>query len=424
VSALPPGWSWVTLNDLKADVPGAITDGPFGSHLTSAHYSAAGARVVRLQNIGDGKFNDAKAFIPTEHYEALRKHAVQPGDLLVASLGDELPRACLAPPGLGPAIVKADCIRVRLGPDVDPRWVLYAMQTPHVRRWAAEQLHGVGRLRLGLKVIRALPMPLAPLEEQRTIVGLLEDHLSRLDQAIRSADAAHARTRLLLPALIERAVRTAGGAWSPLADHVAEVKNGVFVSRASAVPDGVPILRIGSVRPLHLDLTDLRYSSRSQDDLARANALLRGGDLLFTCYNGNPRFVGACVVVPEGLDALTYPDKLIRVRVRDHVDPTFLAYACSVGKGRAQIQRAVKTTSGQAGISGKDLRAVEVPMPSLQAQRAAVRDVERGLDALPSLTEGLARVRLREAALRRRLFAAAFSGELSSDDAALEGSYV
>lgn len=174
-------WPVRRLGELAAPEKGAITDGPFGSNLTSAHYTDDGPLVVRLQNIGDGVFNRAPAHISNEHFRALQKHEVLPGDLLVASLGEGLPRACITPSDLGPAIVKADCIRVRLARDIDARWVSYAMQRPEARRWAVDRLHGVGRPRLGLKLIRDIPIPTPPLEEQLRIVDLLEDHLSHVE---------------------------------------------------------------------------------------------------------------------------------------------------------------------------------------------------------------------------------------------------
>ena len=195
------------LNDLQSEKPRAITDGPFGSNLARAHYTASGPRVVRLQNIGDGVFNDARAHISQAHFETLRTHEVLPGDLLVASLGEVLPRACLAPASLGPAIVKADCIRVRLSRDVDPRWVMYSLQRPQVRSWADDHRHGVGRPRLGLKVIRQIPVPLPPLDEQRRIVEILEDHLSRLDAAESYLTSAIAKTDAMYRGVLQSAIR-------------------------------------------------------------------------------------------------------------------------------------------------------------------------------------------------------------------------
>jgi hypothetical protein len=63
MSDLPTGWTWATLEELLAVEDRAITDGPFGSKLASRHYTMSGARVIRLQNIGDCIFNDERAYI-------------------------------------------------------------------------------------------------------------------------------------------------------------------------------------------------------------------------------------------------------------------------------------------------------------------------------------------------------------------------
>jgi hypothetical protein len=113
VDAVPCGWRLATLNELLAHIPNAIVDGPFGSNLKTEHYTSGGPRVIRLQNVGDGEFVDTPAHISAEHFEELRKHEAHGGDLIIALLGNELPRACVVPPDIGPAIVKADCVRLR-----------------------------------------------------------------------------------------------------------------------------------------------------------------------------------------------------------------------------------------------------------------------------------------------------------------------
>ena len=166
---LPEGWEIKTLGDLVSD-KADIVDGPFGSNLKSAHYTESGARVIRLQNIGFGEFREADAFISLDHYATLEKHNVSQGDLLFSSLGENLPRACLAPDLGGPAIVKADCIRVRLSDSVNSRFVLHSTQRPEANSWANEQMHGMGRPRLGLGKIRGFPVPFPPQAEQERIV--------------------------------------------------------------------------------------------------------------------------------------------------------------------------------------------------------------------------------------------------------------
>ena len=128
MTEVPLGWATVTVGEV-AD----LADGPFGSNLKTAHYTDDGPRVVRLQNIGEGTFRDEHAHIAEEHYDQLIKHAVQAGDIVAASLGENAPRACLVPAWLGPAIVKADCIRIRALDGIEPAFLMWMLNSPPVR---------------------------------------------------------------------------------------------------------------------------------------------------------------------------------------------------------------------------------------------------------------------------------------------------
>ncbi|WP_330338528.1 restriction endonuclease subunit S [Streptomyces sp. NBC_00557] len=197
-------------------------------------------------------------------------------------------------------------------------------------------------------------------------------------------------------------------------DDVAEsVRNGIFVSRPGTEPNGVPILRIGAVRPLRLDLSDLRYSGESAEDLRAGDRLALPGDLLFTRYNGNPELVGACAVVPPAAPTLTYPDKLIRVRVdRRLAVPQFLAYAFSWQETRAQVREHVKTSAGQAGIAGGELKKIRLPLPPLEEQRRIVAVLDEHLAQLVR-AQDLLRSNLRKlSAYGDRLLLQAGTGQL------------
>jgi len=203
---LPPGWTWVPVGDLVAR-PRDLTDGPFGSNLKTEHYRDSGPRVIRLQNIGEGRFIDDEAHISTEHFARLRKHDATHGDIVVAMLGLDLPRACLVPPSLGPAIVKADCVRLR--PDdrvIDGRYAVAALNSPAVRRQAEQLVHGVGRPRLGLKWFRDLRVPLAPPAEQRRLVDAIDSYLSRLDAGVASLEAAQRKLKAYRASVLKAAV--------------------------------------------------------------------------------------------------------------------------------------------------------------------------------------------------------------------------
>ena len=321
----------------------ALTDGPFGSNLKTSHYVDEGPRVIRLQNIGDGVFRDERAHITPQHFEQLTKHHVQHGDVVVASLGENPPRACLVPLWLGPALVKADCIRARPADAIEAPYLMWMLNSPPVRAQAATRVKGVGRPRLGLGGIRQLEIPLPPQNEQRRIVTAIEEHLSRLDAADASLAAALRRLDALRAASLAAAVN---GSWpvSLLGELIVSLRNGVFVSRPAVDPPGTAIFRISAVRPLQLDVDDVRYAPLDAPDY-----LVSEGDLLFTRYSGNPDLVGACAVVPRLPRPTLHPDKLIRVVVdRDKVEPAFIQIACATGRSRDEIRTRRKTTAGQS----------------------------------------------------------------------------
>lgn len=179
---LPNGWTWATVEQLAAPELNSITDGPFGSNLKTEHYTSSGPRVIRLQNIGDGVYVDEEAHITQEHFERLRKHRVFANDVVIAGFGENPPRSCVIPESLGPAIVKADCIRFKPHSDVLSKYVNAALNSDPVRKRTKGMVHGVGRPRLNLGEIKSIVLPLPPLAEQTRIVAEVERRLSVVEE--------------------------------------------------------------------------------------------------------------------------------------------------------------------------------------------------------------------------------------------------
>ena len=101
---LPQQWGVRPLGELCV----SAIDGPFGSNLKTEHYTDNGCRVIRLQNIGIGEFDDSdKVFISQSHYQSLEGYSLGEGDVVLASMGDEswpAGRCCRIPRQVLPAI--------------------------------------------------------------------------------------------------------------------------------------------------------------------------------------------------------------------------------------------------------------------------------------------------------------------------------
>lgn len=305
----------------------------------------------------------------------------------------------------GPSWVNNHAHVLRAAPGLTTnRFLKYALDHVPYR----EYVNGTTRLKLTQKSMRAMRLPLPPPAEQERIVAAIEEYFSRLDAAEASFDRALRGAQCLSAALFESAL---AGPWRtvPLDDVLLSLQNGLFVSRPKIGPPGIPIYRISAVRPLALNVNNVRYAPEGLDG-AEAYRVARH-DLLFTRYSGNPSYVGACAVVPKTGVGVLHPDKLIRGVVdREQALPEWVALAVSSRSGRSEIEKRLKTTAGQVGIAGSQLKSVRIPLPPLEVQEQRLVKWREGSEHTARLRAALAGSSQRSQVLRRAVLAAAFSG--------------
>lgn len=187
----------------------SITDGPFGSSLTSSHYRDFGARVIRLGNVGINEFrNDDRAFISLAYAQELSAHAAVHGDVVIAGLGDDrmpLGRAAVLPE-IGPAIVKADCYRVRTNDMVQADYLAWALSAPQTRSQFMLLSRGATRSRLNTRVVQQVRIPVPTLDVQQEITADWRggrDRLRNLEAAVQeSIDTSSERRSALITAAV------------------------------------------------------------------------------------------------------------------------------------------------------------------------------------------------------------------------------
>lgn len=451
MSDLPPGWVYTTLEEILAVEDRAITDGPFGSKLATRHYTSSGARVIRLQNIGDCMFNDERAYISLDYFEELRAHEVRSGDLVIASLGQDLPRACIIPALDEPAIVKADCVRVRIHPEIDKKWVLYALSAPQTRQRAESRIRGVGRPRLGLGEIRKLPIPLPPLSEQRRIAATLEDHLSRLEAGGSLIKSLITRSIRLRKATLKSAVRgTNGNRERDFEDAVTSAQN----IRPSArfdhrelhpLPKGwtwvaaeevcttiacggtpraelmhsqygdVPFLKVYNLTQHgYIDFTVRpTFIDRETHDGQLRRSKVFPGDVL-TNIVGPP--LGKTVVVPDSYPEWNINQAIVVFRAGARLSPNWLALVLQAPSVLRRLQSTARATAGQFNIALSTCRSLPIPLPPAAEQDQITETVRQTLYAVTGAEQGINFCRAREGHLRRGLLAEAYAGRLVPQD--------
>ena len=190
------------------------------------------------------------------------------------------------------------------------------------------------------------------------------------------------------------------------------IRNGISVKPDEVGP--LEIFRISAVRPMEFDLNDCRRITDS--DGSMESYRLNYGDLVFTRYSGSRAHVGVSAMY-RGDGTHVYPDKLIRCEINSNlIDAAYLEAATNCGESRAHLEARIRTTAGQSGVSGNDIKAIPVPICSPAEQAEIVRILNARLEAAKVLAAEIDARIARAEVLRQSILKKAFSGQLVEQD--------
>lgn len=206
-----------------------------------------------------------------------------------------------------------------------------------------------------------------------------------------------------------------GWAWASVDQVTSHFGNGL--SKKPVLEENeFPILRISAARAMKVSVDDLRYYNPSDgENLDRF--WVETGDLLFTRYNGSARLVGVCGQMREGRRFL-HPDKLIKARPIGLPDLStdYLELAWNCGVTRQHIAKNIKTTAGQQGIAGSDVKTAPFPLPSGPEQIEIATRVWDVFDRTEAMAKWCETELKRSASLRQSILKDAFAGKLVPQD--------
>lgn len=195
--------STIALRDLADG--GLFCDGDW---VESKDQDPAGrVRLTQLADVGEGVFRDrSDRWLNDEQATRLDVTFIHEGDLLIARMPDPMARCCMVPSGIGDAVTVVDVAILRLGrPDIEPRYVMWAINSATFRQSAIEVSSGTTRLRISRKNLGLLQVPVPPIEIQRRLVDKIESAVTNLDAVEQACLSARRIADLLRRSLLNSA---------------------------------------------------------------------------------------------------------------------------------------------------------------------------------------------------------------------------
>ena len=205
-----------------------------------------------------------------------------------------------------------------------------------------------------------------------------------------------------------------GWVWASVDQLSESVRNGL-----SKTPNtdrrGFRIFKINAVRAMAVNFTAIKHIEI--DESEAAEYWVETGDVLATRYNGSVDLLGVFGMVREISERTLHPDKLIRMKPMTGARLGAWMEVCgNVGRSRKHLVSRVKTTAGQTGISGEDLKKTPIPLAPVLEQEAALAVLDERMEAIKELEQPTELSLKQSTAQRQNILRAAFSGQLVPQD--------
>lgn len=263
------------------------------------------------------------------------------------------------------------------------------------------------------EILKAQAFPLAPLPEQRRIVAKIDSLTGKSRRAREHLDHIPRLVEKYKQAILAAAFR-GDAELVCVRDVITDIRYGT-AKKCTYDGGAVPVLRIPNVQGGRIDLGDMKSADFDAKELLKLE--LRTGDILVIRSNGSLDLVGRSAIVDDRAAGMLFAGYLIRLRL----DPTrclpeYLHWFLQSSVARNTITNAAKSTSGVNNVNAQELQNLELPLPSIAAQKERIAGIESAFTWIERLTGDATSARKLIDYLDQSVLAKAFKGDLVPQD--------
>jgi type I restriction enzyme S subunit len=401
---LPEGWIISELGD--------IAETQLGKMLNSANQTGKSLKpYLRNINLQWGRIDLSDVKQMDIFQDESKQFTLEKGDVLVCE-GGEPGRSAVWNFDIEMGFQNA-IHRIRPSEKLISTFTCYQIEWLVRNGFLDEKFTGVTIKHFSQQKLRKVLFIAPPVREQKRIVEILDEQLSRLDAAFASVRVAREKAKRLRRSLIHAGINCQNPITSAPFERTnlgecAELSLGIMLDKAKGSGEYLtPYMGNINVRWGEFDLADLKLMDIKPEQ--RERSLVMKGDVVI-CEGGEP----GRTAVWENDEPIAIQKALHRVRPLTHMNSVFVAYCLELEfRGISEHQLFTGTTIKH--LPKEKLKNLQIPIPPLDVQRKIVSDIKEQLSHVDSFLALAELIEKRTIALRRSLLHAAFTGDLTRE---------
>lgn len=325
---------------------------------------------------------------------------IQTDDVLVSTVRPNLNAVAKIPSTFNGHIASTGFCVLRATEKIDPGFLFHFVQTQAFIQQCINKSTGISYPSTTANKIRAIQIPLPPLEEQRRIASILGHSTLQNSIVNKTINKLNTARQGCIEKYVDDPSKT------PRLDSLADLQGGLSLGKTREVnPVEVEYLRVANIQRNNLILDNLKTIQCTEKELERCT--IKDGDILMLEANANPLEVGRAAVAKVGSRHLVFQNHLFRVRSTE-VSPIVLNALLSSVSVRTQLLRLAKTTSGLNTMTISQARALRIPL----RDELTTKEFERQLTRIEQQKKFLAEKQSLLEELHQSLATRAFAGQL------------
>jgi type I restriction enzyme, S subunit len=407
VGHVPACWDIVTLEEVSDFITKGGTPTTYGFEWAD---ESNGVPFFRSECVTNDGFNPkGMNFIPADAHRQMSRSEIRPGDLMMTITGN-VGRVAKASKRFATANINQHIARIRvLGEgraDVD--FVYQCLKHEGYATYYRAILTGQAYPQISLQQVRATPIALPSLPEQRKIASILSAVDDKLGVIAQQIEATQALKRGLMQGLFSQGMGTQdANDWPIVSLHeIADVRTGIAKGKKGLKePVELPYLRVANVQDGHIDLAEVKTIEVETSQVVRY--ALQPGDVLMT-EGGDFDKLGRGDVWEGQISPCLHQNHVFAVRPAvDKLNSYYLAALAASDYGRRYFLSCAKRTTNLASINASQLKAFPVLLPPLAVQE----EIAEVVDAVNAKITVLEKKQTTHQCLKRGLLQQLLTGE-------------
>jgi type I restriction enzyme, S subunit len=424
MNELPPGWANACLADL-----GAWSGGGTPSKSRSEFWSNGSIPWVSPKDMKVNLIADAEDHITEAAVKGSATNVVPAGSVLVVVRSGILRRTLPVAVTTSAVALNQDLKALKPAEGIDPRYLAWFLRGNE--QWILHECAKDGTTvdSIDFPALLRLVTPVAPPAEQVRIVAAIEEQFSRLDAGVAALERARQnlkRMRDLLPLLLlgrdrcaapdedsefgSRHVDGNSYQWAQLAEVSEQIVDCPH-STPTFLSQGMACIDTTCISPGVIHRDRLRYVDPSTYRDRVRRLMPQHGDLIFA----REGTVGTAVVVPRDMHPCLGQRVMLFRPDPSTVDSDYMCLVVNSEIVKRQYRSMLLGTT-VPHLNVRDAKALRIPLPSLQVQRAIATEADRIGSVLSAVETAVELNETLSSSLRSSILTAAFSGKLVPQD--------